>query len=335
MRATRLSEGSDEDSEVAEQPLDETPAPLADRLQAARRARRGSHLPGPTGVWVTAAVAGFVLVVGIAFGLSGDALSKPPSSSPPAVIALPPAQTEQTQSQSASEQQATEETPVVEEAADESAEETGPLLSGFEMPIAGACLTEFEGQLPNAPREYRNGTHEGVDFYTDFACLTIDHNTPVLAAKTGLVIRADRDSAGLTADEYVAAEAAGFQGDAVLDRFRGRQIWIDHGNGIVTRYAHLSAVAAGIEVGDVVRAGAVIAFVGESGTPESIFAPGTDEHLHFEIRIDDSYLGAGAAAVGRAGALCRGSQPLRIVISAPELAAPWLRARSQPLRPIG
>ena len=296
MRATRLPEGSDEANDVAEQPQDESPAPLADRLQAARRAQRGSRLPGPTGVWVTAAVAVFVLAVGLAFGLNGDdgdASSDPPSSSLPAVIAPPPTQTEQAQSQSAAEQQAAEEPAAAEEAPDETEEEAAPLLSGFEMPIAGACLTEFEGQLPNAPREYRNGTHEGVDFYSDFSCLAIDHNTPVLAAKTGLVIRIDRDYADLTADEYVAMEAAGFQGDAVLDRFRGRQVWIDHGDGIVTRYAHLSAVAAGIEVGDVVRAGTVIAFVGESGTPESIFAPGTDEHAHFEIRMGESYLGAG------------------------------------------
>ena len=28
----------------------------------------------------------------------------------------------------------------------------------------------------------------------------------------------------------------------VLDSFRGRQVWVDHGHGIVTRYAHLSAI---------------------------------------------------------------------------------------------
>ena len=68
---------------------------------------------------------------------------------------------------------------------------------------------------------------------------------------------------------------------------------IDHGAGVVSRYAHLGSVAGGLELGDAVTAGQLIGFVGESGTPESIFAPGTDEHVHFEIRIDESFLGAG------------------------------------------
>jgi murein DD-endopeptidase MepM/ murein hydrolase activator NlpD len=78
-----------------------------------------------------------------------------------------------------------------------------------------------------------------------------------------------------------------------LDRLRGRQVWIDHGAGVVTRYAHLSAVAAGLQVGDTVRAGRVVGFVGESGQLEAITAPGTDWHLHFEIRVAEGYLGEG------------------------------------------
>ena len=35
------------------------------------------------------------------------------------------------------------------------------------------------------------------------------------------------------------------------------------------------------------------AFAGESGTPESVTDPGTEAHLHFEIRVGDSYLGKG------------------------------------------
>ena len=36
--------------------------------------------------------------------------------------------------------------------------------------------------------------------------------------------------------------------------------------------------------------------MGESGTPESVSEPGTQVHLHFEIRIGESYLGAGLDA---------------------------------------
>ena len=168
-----------------------------------------------------------------------------------------------------------------------------PDLSGFVLPIADACVTEFQGHLPGAPRPYRNGIHEGLDLYGWASCTAVTADSPVLAAKAGTVTRADRAYTDLTLEELADAEAAGFQGEAILDRFRGRQVWIDHGGGVVTRYAHLGAVAAGIEVGDEVRAGQVIAFAGESGTPESVLAPGTDIHLHFEIRVAGAYLGAG------------------------------------------
>ena len=41
--------------------------------------------------------------------------------------------------------------------------------------------------------------------------------------------------------------------------------------------------------GDLMAIGAV----GESGTPESVIAPGTEMHLHAEVRVEDSFLGAG------------------------------------------
>jgi murein DD-endopeptidase MepM/ murein hydrolase activator NlpD len=37
--------------------------------------------------------------------------------------------------------------------------------------------------------------------------------------------------------------------------------------------------------------GQLVAYVGESGTPESVSSPGRENHLHFEVRIGDSYLG--------------------------------------------
>lgn len=139
--------------------------------------------------------------------------------------------------------------------------------------------------------------HEGLDFYQSDNCTEITMGTPVLAAKDGTVVRADHDYTPLTAEELAEANRRIEAGDAdafeVVDLFRGRQVWVDHGNGIITRYAHLDGIAAGITEGARVAQGQVIAYVGDSGTPESISNPGQEAHLHFEVRVRDSFLGAG------------------------------------------
>ena len=163
------------------------------------------------------------------------------------------------------------------------------------MPIAAACLPAFAGQLPNAPRAYRNGIHEGVDLYPGVACALIQAGTPVLAMAPGTVIRADWDYADLTVEQYFAMKARGFAGPDDMDTFRGRQVWVDHGGGVVTRYAHLGGIAEGIQPGVAVSPEQVVGFVGESGTPGGLRAPGSETHLHFEVRVEASYLGAGLA----------------------------------------
>jgi murein DD-endopeptidase MepM/ murein hydrolase activator NlpD len=146
--------------------------------------------------------------------------------------------------------------------------------------------------MPNAPREYRKGTHEGVDFYAVDNCAAIGLGTPVHAAKAGRVVRVDRNYVDLNPTTLAAIMANPTTPES-FDQFRGRQVWIDHGSGIVSRYCHLSVVADGLQVGSMVNAGDLIAFVGESGTPESVSNPGHEYHLHFELRTGDSYLGAG------------------------------------------
>lgn len=170
-------------------------------------------------------------------------------------------------------------------------------LTGFTFPLAGACLPGSETLLPNAPRLYRRGVHEGIDWYDLAGCAEVTLGTPVLAMFDGVVVRADLEYRDVTAAEVARLEAASAaQGETdpgALDIFRGRQIWIDHGNGVVTRYAHLSAIAEGVFVGARVTGGETIGLVGESGTPESLTAPGTEWHLHAEVRVGETFLGAG------------------------------------------
>jgi murein DD-endopeptidase MepM/ murein hydrolase activator NlpD len=174
------------------------------------------------------------------------------------------------------------------------------VFRGFISPIKGGCLPAGDQLMPNAPRVYRGGIHEGVDLYDYDNCAKIGKGTAIVAAKDGVVIRADHDYQPLSEAQLAAANKRIAEGQAndpdVLDLFRGRQVWIDHGKGIVTRYAHTSDVAANIRVGDTVRQGDVIAFVGDSGTPESISDPGAEDHLHFELRTGETFLGEGLPA---------------------------------------
>ena len=59
----------------------------------------------------------------------------------------------------------------------------------------------------------------------------------------------------------------------------GKTIMISHGNGISTRYGHLSGFA--VTAGQKVQRGDVIGYVGESGRS-------TGPHLHYEVRINDT-----------------------------------------------
>ncbi|MEP6693437.1 MAG: M23 family metallopeptidase [Chloroflexota bacterium] len=154
-------------------------------------------------------------------------------------------------------------------------------MRGLLIPIDGAEIPTAPELLPNSAREYRAGWHEGIDF-------PAERGTPVRAAVPGVVVRVDRDFvdwdiASLDA-ALEAALALGYTPDETLDRIRGRQIWIDHGRRIVTRYAHLDSVAD-LQVGQTIARGQLIGTVGSSGLEEG------GPHLHFEVRVGDDYLG--------------------------------------------
>jgi murein DD-endopeptidase MepM/ murein hydrolase activator NlpD len=53
---------------------------------------------------------------------------------------------------------------------------------------------------------------------------------------------------------------------------------IDHGNGLKTRYGHLSKIE--VQVGDTLSRGQLMAYVGSTGRS-------TGPHLHYELRFND------------------------------------------------
>lgn len=95
------------------------------------------------------------------------------------------------------------------------------------------------------PFSGRATLHEGIDFNAPVG-------TPIHAAAGGTVV------------------FAGWHASY------GQQIDIDHGDGVMTRYAHASRLLA--REGDIVRQGQKIAEVGSTGRS-------TGSHLHFEVRV--------------------------------------------------
>jgi murein DD-endopeptidase MepM/ murein hydrolase activator NlpD len=87
--------------------------------------------------------------------------------------------------------------------------------------------------------------HEGIDFIAEVG-------TPILAAAAGIVKTVELHS------QY------------------GNMIEVDHGNDLITRYAHASKVF--VREGEFVKRGQRIAAVGTTGRS-------TGPHLHFEVRI--------------------------------------------------
>jgi murein DD-endopeptidase MepM/ murein hydrolase activator NlpD len=77
--------------------------------------------------------------------------------------------------------------------------------------------------------------------------------------------------------EPVRATAAGKVVTAGWNGGYGKMVEIDHGNGLSTRYGHLSAVD--VEEGQTVRVGHVVGKIGSTGRS-------TGPHLHYETRID-------------------------------------------------
>ena len=81
----------------------------------------------------------------------------------------------------------------------------------------------------------------------------------------------------MTTASRIRSAAPGTVTNAGLTGGYGNMVEIDHGNGVATRYAHLSTVL--VKAGDRVKAGEVIAKSGNTGRS-------TGPHLHYEIRLN-------------------------------------------------
>lgn len=113
-----------------------------------------------------------------------------------------------------------------------------------EQPVAGGRVGSPFGFRID-PINGRSALHTGLDF-------PADTGTPILAAAGGVVVVQEVHPA------------------------YGNMVEVDHGNNLITRYAHASKVH--VRKGDIVKRGQKIAEVGSTGRS-------TGPHLHFEVWV--------------------------------------------------
>ena len=129
-------------------------------------------------------------------------------------------------------------------------------------PVASGNLGSLFGNRID-PINGGSAMHTGLDFQAN-------SGTPIVAAAGGVVVT----------QEFHAAY--------------GNMIEIDHGNDLITRYAHASQVF--VKKGDLIKRGKKIAEVGTTGRS-------TGPHLHFEVLVQSvpqdpqKFLTAGQAMV--------------------------------------
>ncbi len=147
-----------------------------------------------------------------------------------------------------------------------------PNADAFDRQIYRINLTRAQVDRLNrtlAQVPYRKPVIGEVEFTSGFGV----RSDPFLgrpAMHTGLDFRASTgDPVRVTANGKVVS--AGWSGGY------GRMVEVDHGNGLSTRYGHLSEI--NVKIGDVVKIGQVIGEVGSTGRS-------TGPHLHYETRID-------------------------------------------------
>ena len=118
------------------------------------------------------------------------------------------------------------------------------LMVPTQQPVAAGILGSPFGWRID-PVNGRSALHTGLDFPAEYG-------TPVLAAAGGVVVT----------EEYHPSY--------------GKMLEVDHGNDLITRYAHASKVL--VKKGDLIKRGQKIAEVGSTGRS-------TGAHLHFEVLV--------------------------------------------------
>lgn len=168
------------------------------------------------------------------------------------------------------------------------------------IPVPSDCTLPLDTpeSLPNAARSYRGGVHEGIDFICGV------HGRSATTPLPGQVLIANRAFTDPTPADRVeildTAKATGHTPPWTLSMLFGRFVVIDHGNiggvgHVVTIYAHLEQIDSKIQPGVHLKTGDPIGEIGNAGTESA----GTGEkrpqaiHLHWEIHIDDRFLGDG------------------------------------------
>jgi murein DD-endopeptidase MepM/ murein hydrolase activator NlpD len=132
-------------------------------------------------------------------------------------------------------------------------DDTGKSAKKFLLrkPIAGGRFSSPYGARYHPILGYSR-MHTGVDWADKVG-------TPIFAAGNGVVLKASWDS--------------GY----------GNRIEIQHNNGWITTYNHMSAYAKGITPGTKVRQGQVIGFIGSTGLS-------TGAHLHYEVIVNGNFV---------------------------------------------
>ncbi|TCS94673.1 M23 family metallopeptidase [Hazenella coriacea] len=171
-----------------------------------------------------------------------------------------------------------------------SKEQMAQYLSFLNTPIEGAHVTKRASSLPGAPRTYRNGVHEGLDWYSNDTGISITKKTPVVSMADGIVVRADLGYEEMTTSQRNRLLSIGVKNDKqtpayILDKLRGRSVWVQYDNGVLARYVHLDRVSDQIQVGQRIRTGERIGYVGNSGTSDGALGNDKGLHLHLDLFI--------------------------------------------------
>ena len=159
------------------------------------------------------------------------------------------------------------------------------------IPLQGAHLPDNDNNLPSAPREYRKGVSQGFVFTGVDAGISVTYGMPIMAASDGEIVKLDVNFKEMTQPEYNKL-LEGIKNGASendLTKLRGRQIWIKHSDGTITRYCHLSKINESISFAAPIKRGQVIGFVGNSGTLEGIRGSRGNARLLFEVWSSDGH----------------------------------------------